>query len=124
MLLSFALAAGAVLAIQRRRWWLLDLLTVPAPLAVDCYWPGELLNLTAWHWFIRRWDLAQGGISINGLYFETLADWRDVPYFVYMAMYLLCALNGNGRALLATPLMLLGEVNWKLPSTRWAFYGY
>jgi len=36
----------------------------------------------------------------------------------------LCFYNGNAWALLALPVMALGEVTFNLPRTRWAFYGY
>lgn len=124
VLLTFGLAAAAVWAIQHRRWALTAVLVLPAPLLVDYQWTGILLVLAAWHWFSTRRDLLHAGLSINGLYFETLADWRDVPYLVYLLMCILCGFNGNGWALLALPVMLLGELDWKLPRTRWAFYGY
>ncbi|WP_254622300.1 TraX family protein, partial [Stenotrophomonas sp. GbtcB23] len=80
--------------------------------------------LGAWHWFRSRRDLLQAGASINGLYYETLRDWRDYPFVMVLPLCLLCAYNGNGWALLAPPVLLLGDLSWKVPRTRWAFYGY
>jgi len=69
-------------------------------------------------------DLLEGGARICGLYFERPGAWRDFPYLPWLAMCAICALNDNGWALLAFPLMLLGGRQWSLPRTRCAFYGY
>lgn len=124
VLLSFALAAAGVWCAQGRRWPLFLLCIGPAPLLVDYQWSGVALVLAAWHWFRSRRDLREAGASINGLYFETLQDWRDYPFVMVLPLCLLCAYNGNGWALLAPPVLLLGDLSWKVPRTRWAFYGY
>lgn len=124
VLLSFALAAAGVWCAQGRRWPLFLLCVGPAPLLVDYQWSGVALVLAAWHWFRSRRDLREAGASINGLYFETLQDWRDYPFVMVLPLCLLCAYNGNGWALLAPPVLLLGDLSWKVPRTRWAFYGY
>lgn len=124
VLLAFALAAAAVWCAQCRRWWLLALCVGPAPLLVDYQWSGVALVLASWHWFNSRRDLVQAGASINGLYFETLHDWRDYPFVMVVPLCMLCAYNGNGWALLAPPVLLAADLPWTLPRTRWAFYGY
>ncbi len=125
VLLSFALAAFGVWCILSRRWVALVLAVVPAPLLVDYQWAGIVFVLAAWHWFrSRRDDLPQAGASINGLYFETLADWRDFPFVMVLPWCMLGAYNGNGWAFLALPVFLLGDLSWTVPRTRWAFYGY
>jgi len=124
VLLSFALATSAVWCAQHRRWWLLALCIAPAPLIVDYQWAGIALVLASWHWYSRRRDLPQGGASINGLYFETLSDWRDYPWVVAVPWCMLCAYNGNAWSLLALPVLLLGDLKCSVPRTRWAFYGY
>lgn len=124
VLLTFALAASAVWCVQRRRWVLLLLSVLPAPVFVDYQWAGVVLVLAAWHWFRSRRDLRQAGASINGLYFETLRDWRDFPLVMVLPWCMLCAYNGNGWALLAAPVFLLADLPWNVPRTRWAFYGY
>lgn len=124
VLLSFALAAAAVWCAQGRRWALLALCVGPAPLLVDYQWAGIALVLASWHWFRSRRDLPQAGASINGLYFETLPDWRDYPFVMVLPWCMLCSYNGNGWAFLALPVFLLADLTWKVPRTRWAFYGY
>lgn len=104
VLLSFAVAAGCVLAIQRRQWLLLVLLAGPVALFVDYAQAGLLLVLAGW-WF-----------------FSSAAAFRAA--LVLLAFAGLCAWNGNAWALLALPVLLLGLADFPLPRTRWAFYGY
>ena len=104
VLLSFALAAACVLSVQRRHWLLLALLAGPLALLVDYAWPGQLLVLAGWWFFIKP------------TFYRSL--------LVVSALLSLCVWNGNGWALLAVPVMMLANVSLNLPRTRWAFYGY
>lgn len=103
VLITFACAAGCAWAVQRRQWVVLALLAVGVASFVDYAWCGVWLVLAGWHWY-----RGQGGR----------------PWMVWACMGLLCVYNGNGWALLAIPLMRLGEWQLSVPRTRWAFYGY
>jgi len=105
VLLSFALAAACVLCAQNRRWWLLALLAGPLPLLVDYQWSGVVLVAT-WTWLFatKRVDSH---------------FWLGAAAFVPLCLY-----NGNAWALLALPVMAIGQMNLHVPRTRWAFYGY
>lgn len=107
---TFALAACAVWAVERAQWPLLVGLLVLAPVAVDYAWPGVWLVVGAYGWFDTQ-PVTMGG---------------RLRAFVLMGvpMALLCAYNGNGWALLALPILFLGRLQWRVPRTRWAFYGY
>lgn len=105
VLLSFALAAACVLCVQNRRWWLLGLLFVPVPLLVDYQWSGIVLVVVWW------WLFATKRVDSH--------FWLGAAAFVP-----LCFFNGNVWALLALPVMALGQVDLHVPRTRWAFYGY
>lgn len=124
VLLAFALAVAVVWSMRSRRWWILLVLAGPVPLLVDYQWAGIALVGAAWHWFSTRRDHVQAGASIVGLYCETLADWRDFPYWVYLAMCMVCAYNDSIWAVFALPTMLLADLYFAVPRTRWAFYGY
>ncbi|KRG61441.1 conjugal transfer protein [Stenotrophomonas humi] len=104
VLLSFALAAACVLCAQNRRWWLV-VLAIPMPLLVDYQWAGIVL-VTVWWWLFatRRVDSH---------------FWLGAAAFAPLCFY-----NGNAWALLALPVMALGQVELQVPRTRWAFYGY
>lgn len=122
VLLTFALAALAIWAVERRLWPLLAVCAVALPPFVDYAWPGVWLVLAAWGWF------RQHGRRMHWLLGSW--DWRRarlyavMPIWVWISMGLLCVYNGNGWALLALPLMQVGEWRWPVPRTRWAFYGY
>jgi hypothetical protein len=107
---TFALAACAVWALERAQWPLLVGLLVLAPIAVDYAWPGVWLVVGAYAWFEGQ-PVTMGG---------RLRAWL----LLGVPMALLCAYNGNGWALLALPALLLGMFQWRVPRTRWAFYGY
>jgi len=105
VLLSFALAAACVLCVQKRRWWLLVLLAGPLPLLVDYQWAGVVLVVVWW------WLFATKRVDSH--------FWLGAAAFVPLCFY-----NGNAWALMALPVMALGQVTFNLPRTRWAFYGY
>jgi len=91
----------------------------PLPLIVDYQWAGVAIVVSSWCWFRAHgkrmhWLLGCGEFRRSRLYLV----------LVWSSMALLCLYNGNVWALLALPLMQLGEVAWRLPRTRWAFYGY
>ncbi|MEV5119889.1 TraX family protein [Stenotrophomonas indicatrix] len=122
VLLTFAAAAGAIWALERRQWALAALLCIVAPVALDYAWPGVWLVLAAWAWFKnhgRRMHFLLGSW-----------DWRRqrlylvLPIWVWACMGLLCLYNGNAWALLALPVMILGEVSAGIPRSGRAFYGY
>lgn len=118
VLLSFALAAACVWCVQNRRWWLLVLLAGPLPLFVDYQWAGVALIL-AWWWAYRITAPLHEGFRTIG-YSDTLRRLcLAVGAFVPLCLY-----NGNAWALLALPVMALGQGSWNVPRTRWAFYGY
>ncbi|SET24721.1 TraX family protein [Stenotrophomonas indicatrix] len=122
VLLTFAVAAGAIWALERRQWALAALLCIVAPAVLDYAWPGVWLVLAAWAWFKnhgRRMHFLLGSW-----------DWRRqrlylvLPICVWACMGLLCLYNGNAWALLALPVMILGEVSAGIPRTGRVFYGY
>ncbi|MGN5743205.1 TraX family protein [Xanthomonas citri pv. mangiferaeindicae] len=121
VLLTFCLAAALVLAADRRQWPLVAVLSVVAPLLVDYQWVGVWLVWAFWWWFKDRGRL----VNISAWYepHSTLLHLR-FPLWISLAMCLLCFYNGNAWALLAIPLVEFGYRSWKLPRTRWAFYGY
>jgi len=105
VLFSFALAAACVLCAQNRHWSLLGLLSVPAPLLVDYQWSGIVLVVVWW------WLFATKRVDTH--------FWLGAAAFAP-----LCFFNGNVWALLALPVMTLGQIDLHVPRTRWAFYGY
>lgn len=122
VLASFALAASVVWAIRAGRWWAVVALAGPLPLIVDYQWSGIAIVVAAYGWFRAHgkrmhWLLGCGEFRRSRLYLV-------LPIWVWISMALLCLYNGNLWALLALPLMQLGEVSWRVPRTRWAFYGY
>lgn len=121
VLLSFALAAACCWSLQNRRWWLLLVFAGPLPLYVDYQWSGVALVVTGWLYFQRHgrasFLIGSGDFSRGRLYLV-------LPIWVWFAMALLCFYNGNAWALLALPLMALGQVDLRVPRTGWAFYVY
>ncbi len=122
VLLTFAAAAGCIWALERRQWALAAVLCVVTPVALDYAWPGVWLVLAAWAWFKnhgRRMHFLLGSW-----------DWRRqrlylvLPIWVWACMGLLCLYNGNGWALLALPVMALGEQSARIPRAGKAFYAY
>lgn len=122
VLLTFAAAAGCIWALERRHWALAAILCVAAPAALDYAWPGVWLVLAAWTWFKnhgRRMHFLLGSW-----------DWRRqqlylvLPIWTWACMVLLCLYNGNGWALLALPVMILGELSARIPRAGRAFYAY
>ena len=105
VLLSFALAAACVLCAQNRRWWQLLLLAVPAPLLVDYQWSGAVLVVVWW------WLFATKRVDSH--------FWLGAAAFAPLCFY-----NGNLWALLALPVMAVGQMDLRVRRTRWAFYGY
>ncbi|MDH1659870.1 TraX family protein [Stenotrophomonas sp. GD03777] len=103
VLLTFAAAAGLVWAIERRRWVLVILLAVLAPMVLDYAWPGVWLVLSGWGWY-----RGQG----------------RHPWPVWCCMGLVCLYNGNAWALLAIPALRLGYLNVPVPRSGKLFYGY
>lgn len=103
VLLTFAVAAAGVWAIERRYWPLTASLAVIAPVWLDYAWPGVWLVLAGW-----RWYRGQG----------------TRPWLVWVCMGLLCAYNGNAWALLAIPVLRLGHLNIPVPRTGRVFYWY
>ena len=47
-----------------------------------------------------------------------------LPIWVWACMGLLCLYNGNGWALLALPVMALGELPARIPRSGRTFYAY
>ncbi|MBV6810322.1 conjugal transfer protein [Xanthomonas campestris pv. pennamericanum] len=121
VLLTFCLSSALVWAVDRRQWPLVAVLAVVAPLLVDYQWVGVWLVWAFWWWFKDRGRL----VNIFAWYepHSTLLHLR-FPLWISLAMCLLCLYNGNPWALLAIPLVEFGYRSWKLPRTRWAFYGY
>lgn len=122
VLASFALAASVVWAIRAGRWWLVAALAGPLPLIVDYQWSGIAVVVSAWLWFGRHgrrmnWLVGSWDWSRQRLY-------AVLPIWVWISLALLCWYNGNGWALLALPVVALGDLPWSVPRTRWAFYGY
>lgn len=122
VLLTFATAAGGIWALERRQWALATLLALLAPVALDYAWPGVWLVLAAWAWFKnhgRRMHFLLG-----------TWDWRRqrlylvLPVWVWACMGLLCLYNGNGWALLALPVLMLGELPTRIPRVGRVFYVY
>ncbi|ATS80439.1 TraX family protein [Xanthomonas citri] len=121
VLLTFCLSSALVWAADRRQWPLVAVLAVVAPLLVDYQWVGVWLVWAFWWWFKDRGRL----VNIFAWYEprSTLLHLR-FPLWISLAMCLLCLYNANVWALLAIPLVEFGYRSWKLPRTRWAFYGY
>ncbi|MEN5339931.1 TraX family protein [Stenotrophomonas sp. TWI143] len=122
VLLTFAAAAGCIWALERRHWALAALLCFAAPVALDYTWPGVWLVLAAWAWFKnhgRRMHFLLGSWD-----FRRQRLYLVLPIWVWACMGLLCLYNGNGWALLAMPVMALGEVSARVPRAGRVFYVY
>lgn len=107
VLCAFALAAGAIWAVQGRRWALFAVCALPGPLFVDYQWAGLAVVVGAWWYFsapARRIVVTLCGIVVPAV--------------------ALCAYNGSVWSLLAMPMLLVAYVPISFPRTRWAFYGY
>ena len=122
VLFTFSCAAAAIWAYERRQWLLAALLALVVPVFLDYAWPGVWLVFFAWAWFGnhgRRMHFLLGSW-----------DWRRhrlylvLPVWVWCCMALLCWYNGNAWALLAIPLLMLAELNWRIPRAGRFFYGY
>ncbi|WP_313203545.1 TraX family protein [Stenotrophomonas sp.] len=102
ILLTFAVAALAVLELAQGRAWLILLAGGVLPMLVDYQWAGVALVVLGWIAFRNRlW-------------------WLPLP-----SLAALCWTNGNGWALLAVPLLwALARVPWRVPRWRWSFYLY
>ena len=122
VLLTFAVACSAIWSMQTRNWPLTAAAMLVAPLVLDYGWPGVWLVVAAYGWFRAHgkrmhWLLGCGEFRRSRLYLV-------LPIWIWVCMGLLCLYNGNAWALLALPVMQLGEYAWSIPRTRWAFYGY
>ena len=102
ILLTFALCAAAVYAIDRRQWIPVAVALIVLPAFVDYQWAGVGFAVLAWMWF------------------------RGAPHIILVAAFVaICWFNGNLWALAAIPAVLgLFRVWWPVPRGRWAFYGY
>lgn len=80
-------------------------LAVPAPLLVDYQWSGVFFVVVWWWLFSTE--------RFDGYF------WLGVAAFVPLCFY-----NGNLWALLALPVMAVGQLDIHITRTRWAFYGY
>jgi len=122
VLLTFAVAAAAIAAYERRQWPLAAVLTLVAPLVLDYAWPGVWLVLASWGWFRNH------GVRMHFLLGSW--DWRRqrlylaLPVWVWICMGLLCWYNGNAWALLALPVLLLAELDWRVGRFGRFFYVY
>lgn len=102
ILLTFALSAAAVYAIDRRQWIPAAVAVIVLPAFVDYQWAGVGFSVLAWLWF------------------------RGAAHVALVAAFAaICWFNGNLCALVAMPVLLgLFRVSWPVPRGRWAFYGY
>lgn len=105
ILLTFALCAAAVHAVNQRGWGALAAFGFAAlvlPAFVDYQWFGVWFVLLAYFAFREK--------SLGAL---------------VAAFAPLCVFNGNLWALVAIPVAVsLSRVSWPVPRGRWAFYGY
>jgi len=105
ILLTFALCAAAVHAVNQRGWVALaafGLAALVLPAFVDYQWFGV--------WFVLL------------AYFAVR---EKSPGALIAAFVPLCVFNGNLWALVAIPVAVsLSRASWPVPRGRWAFYGY
>lgn len=102
ILLTFALSALVIYAVERRESSVVVMAAGVLPLVVDYQWAGVGFVLLAWLGFRTRRPLL------------TLAAFAP-----------LCVFNGNLWSLAAIPVAVgLFHTAWPLPRGRWAFYGY
>ncbi|MDH6329498.1 hypothetical protein M2299_000298 [Stenotrophomonas sp. 1278] len=118
VLLTFAAAAACIWAYERRQWVVAVFFFFVAPLPLDYAWPGVWLVVEAWYWFSGYGRRVR---SLFGLW-DPMAT--AFPFWVWVSMGLLCWYNGNAWALLALPVLLLGEGNWRIPRAGKWFYLY
>ncbi|WP_115553837.1 TraX family protein [Xanthomonas arboricola] len=111
VLLSFALAAACILAIERRQWTFLAVCVLLVPAAVDYRWAGVAVVLGGWVFWRNpwQWRLSKG---ISAL------------VLLVLPVSLICFFSDTFWALLALPLLLLARINIPIPRTRSAFYFY
>ncbi|WP_045727505.1 TraX family protein [Xanthomonas sp. GPE 39] len=107
VLCAFALAVCCIRAVQGRRWVLLAVCALPAPLFVDYQWAGIAVVLGAW-WYFR----SHRPTILTGI------------FCVAVPAAALCVYNGSAWSLLAIPMLSLAYVPISLPRTRAAFYIY
>ncbi|MDJ1521584.1 conjugal transfer protein [Stenotrophomonas maltophilia] len=102
ILLTFALSALVIYAVERRESSVVVMAAGVLPLAVDYQWAGVGFVLLAWLGFRTR-----------------------RPLLTLVAFAPLCVFNGNLWSLVAIPVAVgLSHTAWPLPRGRWAFYGY
>ncbi len=105
ILLTFALCAAAVHAVNQRGWVALAAFGFAAlvlPAFVDYQWFGVWFVLLAYFAFREK-----------------------SPAALIAAFVPLCVFNGNLWALVAIPVAVsLSRASWPVPRGRWAFYGY
>lgn len=102
ILLTFALSALVIYAVDRRESSVVVMAAGVLPLVVDYQWAGVGFVLLAW------------------LGFRT-----GRPLLTLAAFAPLCVFNGNLWSLAAIPVAVgLSHMAWPLPRGRWAFYGY
>ncbi len=102
ILLTFALSALVIYAVERRENSVVVMAAGVLPLVVDYQWAGVGFVLLAW------------------LGFRT-----GRPLLTLAAFAPLCVFNGNPWSLAAIPVAVgLSHSAWPLPRGRWAFYGY
>ncbi|HIE4187836.1 TPA: TraX family protein [Stenotrophomonas maltophilia] len=105
ILLTFALCAAAVYAVNQRGWGALVAFGFAAlvlPAFVDYQWFGVWFVLLAYFAFREK--------SVGAL---------------FAAFVPLCVFNGSLWALAAIPVAVgLSHATWAMPRGRWAFYGY
>lgn len=102
ILLTFALSAGLVYAIERRNWLAFVLAGGVMPIMVDYQWAGVAFVLLTWLAFRHR------------------QPWLLVPAFIAI-----CWFNSNLWAIAAAPAAgVLIACGLSVARTRWAFYGY
>ncbi len=118
VLLTFAVAAAAIAAYERRQWLLVAVLAFAVPLVLDYAWPGVWLVMEAWFWFSGYGRRVR---SVFGLW-DPMAT--AFPFWLWACMGLLCWYNGNAWALLALPVLLLAEHDWSIPRVGRFFYVY
>lgn len=105
ILLTFALSAAAIFAINQRGWMALAGLAFAAlvlPAFVDYQWAGVWFVLVAYHAYRQK-----------------------SPGVLLAAFVPLCVFNGNLWAVAAVPMAgLLAHSQWRIPRAGRAFYGY
>ncbi|MCL1497892.1 conjugal transfer protein [Xanthomonas nasturtii] len=111
VLLSFALAAVCILAIERRRWAFLALCALLVPAAVDYRWAGLAIVLGGWVFWRNPWQWR-------------LSKRLSAPLLLGLPVLSLCIINANVWALLALPLLMIARMNIPIARTRRAFYVY